>query len=64
MPKGASSTATGPYKLEPLAEASDMSLSGMRIAYKDAELEAVALQIDREPDSRHTRPPAVDVARD
>ncbi|OIJ85074.1 hypothetical protein BIV25_45055 [Streptomyces sp. MUSC 14] len=52
-----------PYKLEPLAEASGMSLSGIRTAYKDTELEAVALQIDRKPDSRRTRPPAADAAR-
>ncbi|MGA5042016.1 hypothetical protein ACPCA8_34030 [Streptomyces capoamus] len=48
-----------PYKLEPLAEFSGMSVSGIRTAYKDAEIDTVAHQVGRKPDSRHTRPPAV-----
>lgn len=46
-----------PYKLEPLAEASGMSVSGIRTAYKDSELDAVALRVGRNPNSRRTRPP-------
>lgn len=52
-----------PYKLEPLAEASGMSVSGIRTAYRDSELDAVTAQVGRNPDSRRTRPPAVGTAR-
>lgn len=52
-----------PYKLEPLAEASGMSVSGIRTAYKDGEIDAVTLQVGRKPDSRRTRPPAAGTAR-
>lgn len=44
-----------PYKLDPLAEASGMTPSGIRTAYSDGEVEAVARQIDRTPDSRRSR---------
>ncbi|MFI5688214.1 hypothetical protein [Streptomyces sp. NPDC051636] len=53
-----------PYKLEPLAEASGMSVSGIRTAYKDSELDAVTLQVGRKPDSRRPRPTADKAARD
>ncbi|GGP32713.1 hypothetical protein [Streptomyces capoamus] len=36
-----------------------MSVSGIRTAYKDAEIDTVAHQVGRKPDSRRTRPPAV-----
>ncbi|MFJ8364456.1 hypothetical protein [Streptomyces sp. NPDC093984] len=47
-----------PYRLESLAEASGMSLSGVRTAYTRREIDAVARQIGRSPDSRRARPPA------
>ncbi|MET9448947.1 hypothetical protein [Streptomyces cinerochromogenes] len=52
-----------PYKLEPLAEASGMSVSGIRTAYKDGEIDTVALRVGRKPDSRRFRPPAAGTTR-
>ncbi|MFF5030111.1 hypothetical protein ACFY2J_38695 [Streptomyces collinus] len=52
-----------PYKLEPLAEASGMSVSGIRTAYKDSELDAVTVQVGRQPDSRRLRPLAAATTR-
>ncbi|MGW3099665.1 hypothetical protein ACWDCC_40190 [Streptomyces sp. NPDC001102] len=48
-----------PYKLEPLAQASGMTPSGIRTAYGPSEIETVARGIGRAPDSRRTRSPAV-----
>ncbi|MER5917955.1 hypothetical protein ABT124_48755 [Streptomyces sp. NPDC001982] len=47
-----------PYKLEPLAHASGMTPSGIRTAYGSSEIDAVARQIGRTPDSRRARLPA------
>lgn len=47
-----------PYKLEPLAHASGMTPSGIRTAYTGREIDAVAREIGRAPDSRRARPPA------
>lgn len=47
-----------PYGLDALAEASGMSISGVRTAYTGREIDAVARQIGRKPDSRRARPPA------
>ncbi|MFE5819965.1 hypothetical protein ACFQ6S_42000 [Streptomyces sp. NPDC056479] len=47
-----------PYKLEPLAQASGMTPSGIRTAYTSSETESVARRIGRTPDSRRARPPA------
>ncbi|MGC0344336.1 hypothetical protein [Streptomyces sp. SLBN-8D4] len=47
-----------PYKLEPLAQASGMTPSGIRTAYGSSEIETVARGIGRTPDSRRARPPA------
>ncbi|MDX3697866.1 hypothetical protein PV726_48480 [Streptomyces europaeiscabiei] len=47
-----------PYKLEPLAQTSGMTPSGIRTAYGSSEIETVARGIGRTPDSRRTRPPA------
>ncbi|WFB05605.1 hypothetical protein LRS74_00150 [Streptomyces sp. LX-29] len=46
------------YGLDALAEASGMSISGVRTAYTPHEIDAVARQIGRAPDSRRARPPA------
>ncbi|MEU6655743.1 hypothetical protein ABZ904_41870 [Streptomyces sp. NPDC046900] len=48
------------YKLEPLAEASGLTPSGIRTAYDDPEVEAVARQVQRQPDSRRHRMPKAD----
>lgn len=47
-----------PYKLEPLAQTSGMTPSGIRTAYTSHEIETVAREIGRTPDSRRARPPA------
>ncbi|MFF8196747.1 hypothetical protein ACF05L_39250 [Streptomyces bobili] len=47
-----------PYKLEPLAQASGMTPSGIRTAYTSSEIQTVARQIGRAADSRRSRPPA------
>ncbi|MET8182367.1 hypothetical protein [Streptomyces sp. NPDC005336] len=47
-----------PYKLEPLAQASGMTPSGIRTAYGSSEIETVARGIGRTPDNRRARPPA------
>ncbi|MFJ5157066.1 hypothetical protein ACIQCF_37150 [Streptomyces sp. NPDC088353] len=47
-----------PYGLDALAEASGMSISGVRTAYTGREIDAVARSIGRMPDSRRARPPA------
>ncbi|WP_327188220.1 hypothetical protein [Streptomyces sp. NBC_01334] len=47
-----------PYKLEPLAQASGMTPSGIRTAYTSSEIQTVAHQIGRAPDGRRSRPPA------
>ncbi|MFD8368409.1 hypothetical protein ACFW9V_36810 [Streptomyces hygroscopicus] len=47
-----------PYKLEPLAQASGMTPSGIRTAYGNSEIETVARGIGRTSDSRRARPPA------
>lgn len=44
-----------PYKLEPLATASGMTVSGARTAYGSAEVEAVAREINRAPRTRPTK---------
>ncbi|MFI6661492.1 hypothetical protein ACIBL8_38925 [Streptomyces sp. NPDC050523] len=44
------------YKLEQLAEISGMTPSGVRTAYTDREVDAVARQIARQADSRRYRP--------
>ncbi|MEF3117557.1 hypothetical protein [Streptomyces chrestomyceticus] len=46
------------YGLDTLAEASGMSISGVRTAYTSREIDTVARQIGRTPDSRRTQPPA------
>ncbi|MFG3013615.1 hypothetical protein ACGFZB_24790 [Streptomyces cinerochromogenes] len=52
-----------PYKIEALAEAGGMSVSGIRTAYKDGEVDTVALRVGRKPDSRRFRPPAAGTTR-
>ncbi|WP_158013060.1 hypothetical protein [Streptomyces sp. Root369] len=47
-----------PYQLEPLAQASGLTPSGIRTAYGSSEIDTVARCIGRTPDSRRTRPPA------
>jgi hypothetical protein len=46
-----------PYKLEPLAQASGLTPSGIRTAYGNSEIDSVARGIGRKPDSRRYRPP-------
>ncbi|KUL23731.1 hypothetical protein [Streptomyces regalis] len=45
-----------PYKLEPLAQASGLTPSGIRTAYGSSEIDSVARGIGRRPDSRRFRP--------
>ncbi|MFJ9870940.1 hypothetical protein [Streptomyces sp. NPDC101165] len=40
-----------------------MSVSGVRTAYKESEVDAVAHLVGRKPDGRRTRPPAACAAR-
>ncbi|MFF3489528.1 hypothetical protein ACFYXC_40830 [Streptomyces sp. NPDC002701] len=47
-----------PYKLDALAQASGMTPSGIRTAYSSSEIDTVAREIGRQPDSRRARPPA------
>ncbi|MFD4415652.1 hypothetical protein [Streptomyces sp. NPDC058476] len=44
-----------PYKLEPLARAGGMTPSGIRTAYGNSEIDTVARQIGRKPDSCRAR---------
>ncbi|MER6291144.1 hypothetical protein [Streptomyces sviceus] len=46
-----------PYKLEPLAQASGLTPSGIRTAYGRYEIDTVARCIGRTPDSRRARHP-------
>ncbi|MFD3841493.1 hypothetical protein ACFWWC_35335 [Streptomyces sp. NPDC058642] len=47
-----------PYKLEPLAQASGLTPSGIRTAYGSSEIGTVARCLGRTPDSRRAHPPA------
>jgi hypothetical protein len=47
-----------PYKLEPLAQASGLTPSGIRTGYGSNEIDTVARCIGRTPDSRRARHPA------